>query len=113
MRCVKCGAENRERRKFCAKRAALLARSCPEGGASHEPGEDFCGECASPLGQPSVPSAKKASDAPILLAEAYAPENLEGERKTVTALFADIRGSTELMEGLDPEEARRIVDPAL
>jgi hypothetical protein len=37
----------------------------------------------------------------------------EGERKTVTALFADIKGSTELMEDLEPEEARAIVDPAL
>ncbi|MGC2304303.1 ATP-binding protein, partial [Candidatus Binatus sp.] len=36
-----------------------------------------------------------------------------GERKTVTALFADIKGSMDLMEGLDPEEARAIVDPAL
>jgi class 3 adenylate cyclase len=39
-------------------------------------------------------------------------EGLEGERKTVTALFADIKGSMELMEDLDPEEARTIVDPA-
>ena len=38
---------------------------------------------------------------------------IEGERKTVTALFADIKGSTELMEDLDPEEARAIIDPAL
>ena len=38
---------------------------------------------------------------------------IEGERKTVTALFADIKGSTELMRDLDPEEARAIVDPAL
>ena len=38
---------------------------------------------------------------------------LEGERKTVTALFADIKGSMDLMEDLDPEEARAIVDPAL
>jgi class 3 adenylate cyclase len=38
---------------------------------------------------------------------------LDGERKTVTALFADLKGSTELMEDLDPEEARNIVDPAL
>jgi len=42
-----------------------------------------------------------------------APENLEGERKTVTALFADIKGSMDLIEDLDPEEARAIVDPAL
>jgi class 3 adenylate cyclase len=38
---------------------------------------------------------------------------IEGERKTVTALFADIKGSMELMEDLDPEEARGVVDPAL
>jgi class 3 adenylate cyclase/predicted ATPase len=38
---------------------------------------------------------------------------LDGERKTVSALFADIKGSTELMQDLDPEEARAIVDPAL
>jgi class 3 adenylate cyclase/tetratricopeptide (TPR) repeat protein len=37
----------------------------------------------------------------------------EGERKTVTTLFADIKGSMELIEDLDPEEARRLVDPAL
>ena len=37
----------------------------------------------------------------------------DGERKIVTALFADIKGSMELMEDLDPEEARAIVDPAL
>jgi class 3 adenylate cyclase len=37
----------------------------------------------------------------------------DGERKTITALFADIKGSTSLIEELDPEEARRIVDPTL
>jgi len=37
----------------------------------------------------------------------------EGERKTITALFADIKGSMELIEDLDPEEARRLFDPAL
>jgi class 3 adenylate cyclase len=45
--------------------------------------------------------------------ETSAAENREGERKTVTALFADIKGSMELIEDLDPEEARAIVDPAL
>jgi class 3 adenylate cyclase len=42
-----------------------------------------------------------------------ARHTLEGERKQVTVLFADIKGSTELIEGLDPEEARRLLDPAL
>jgi len=44
---------------------------------------------------------------------AHAANVVDGERKTVTALFADIKGSTELMEDLDPEEAQALVDPAL
>jgi class 3 adenylate cyclase len=56
---------------------------------------------------------EKSTDPPIRIAETPSSEGLEGERKTVTALFADIKGSTELMEDLDPEEARAIIDPAL
>ena len=112
MRCAKCGAENREGRKFCAKCAAPLARLCPQCGASNEPGEDFCGDCAAALGKPTA-SAVKSNDHPIRVIETSAPETLDGERKTITALFADIKGSTELEQDLDPEEARAIVDPAL
>jgi class 3 adenylate cyclase len=55
-----------------------------------------------------------AQPPPFQLSDAIpATEIIDGERKTVTALFADIKGSTELMEDLDPEEARSIVDPAL
>jgi len=42
-----------------------------------------------------------------------ASEHITGERKVVTVLFADIKGSMELIEDLDPEEARAIVEPAL
>jgi len=112
MRCSKCGSDNRDGRKFCAKCAAPLARLCPQCGTSNEPGEDFCGECAAALGQPPAAS-KKSNDPPIRITDTPAPENIEGERKTVTALFADIKGSTELMADLDPEEARAIIDPAL
>src|SRR4029077_514007 len=38
---------------------------------------------------------------------------LEGERKQVTVLFADIRGSTKLLEGIDPEEGQKLIDPVL
>jgi class 3 adenylate cyclase len=53
------------------------------------------------------------SDSVRVRLESAAPEKVDGKRKTVTTLFADIRGSTELMEDLDPEEARAIIDPAL
>jgi class 3 adenylate cyclase len=55
----------------------------------------------------------KSSDQLIRVIETLAPETLEGERKTVTAPFADIKSSMELIEDLDPEEARAVVDPAL
>ncbi len=51
-----------------------------------------------------------------ILAEQAAMESrgaADGERKTITALFADLKGSTALIEGLDPEDARAIIDPAL
>ena len=59
------------------------------------------------------PQASSTVSAIRLTPEHSAGDPLEGERKTVTALFADIKGSTELMEDLDPEEARAIIDPAL
>ena len=111
MRCSKCGVENREGRKFCAKCATPLSRLCPKCGVSNEPDEDFCGECGTQLGQPPAASVKKPNDAPIRAAETPVPESIDGERKTVTALFADIRGSTELERELDPEDARAVVDP--
>ena len=58
-------------------------------------------------------SVKKFTDGPIRIGDVTAPETIEGERKTAAALFADIKGSMELIEDLDPEEARAIVDPAL
>src|SRR5262249_4602645 len=90
-----------------------LTRVCSQCGASNEPSEDFCGECAAPLAKPSTPSAKKASNGPILVAETSASENLQGERKPVAILFADIKGSMQRIEDLDPEDARAVVDPAL
>jgi class 3 adenylate cyclase len=113
MRSTKCESENRDGRKFCAKCGAALARRCPRCGASNEPGEDFCGECGAVLGAPAAAPVERSEHAPIRVTETPAAENLDGERKTVTALFADIKGSTELEQDLDPEEARAIVDPAL
>jgi class 3 adenylate cyclase len=85
---------------------------CARCGAQNEPDEDFCGECAAPLASSTTP-VKKSSETPIRIVESSSTESFDGERKIVTALFADIKGSMELMEDLDPEEARAIVDPAL
>src|SRR5271166_767442 len=119
MRCAKCGADNREGRKFCAQCGVALAAKCARCGASNEPGEKFCGQCGAALVETAPALAPEASAAkPIapgirVTSEQPAGEALDGERKTVTVLFADIKGSMELIEDLDPEDARAIVDPAL
>ena len=109
MRCGKCGFENPEGMKFCGQCTNPLALICPKCRFENPPGFKFCGQCTAPLSasdQKTVPS--------VLMGEAAADaEAVDGERKTVTALFADIKGSTELMRDLDPEEARAIVDPVL
>ena len=110
MRCSKCGFDNPGGMKFCGQCTTPLAQVCPKCGFENPPGVRFCGQCTTPLGSGSPgPWSSKPPTAP----EADGPTALEGERKTVTALFADIKGSTELMEDLDPEEARAIIDPAL
>ena len=65
--------------------------------------------------QPPTPNTRSPiSYTPAHLAERIRAVSLaEGERKTITALFADLKGSTALIEGLDPEDARAIIDPAL
>src|SRR5207245_2426248 len=114
MRCSKCGSDNREGRKFCTSCGALLVPVCPKCGAPIGPDERFCGECGAEI-RVSAPGATPiAQPRPLQLSDAIpATEVIDGERKTVTALFADIKGSMELMEDLDPEEARAVVDPAL
>jgi class 3 adenylate cyclase len=123
MRCSKCGSDNRQGRKFCAECGAPLSARCANCGVVNEPNEKFCGECGASLTLSAEPATGQPLQAPLVepsirvtsdLAEADATVfDLEDERKTVTALFADIKGSMELMEDLDPEEARAIVDPAL
>jgi class 3 adenylate cyclase len=116
MRCSKCGSDNRTGRKFCANCGAPLAVACPRCGASNQPEERFCGECGAPLQDVAATAAASKPTSLVIDAAAtpVAPSSLaDGERKTITALFADLKGSTELIESLDPEEARAIVDPAL
>src|SRR3984957_8768298 len=117
MKCSTCGAENPAEQKFCNECATPFKTRCLKCGYENPPTAKFCGECASPLNTPQSSGRSPAPTAPaamILIAAEHAePSSIEGERKTVTALFADIKGSTELMEDLDPEDARAIIDPAL
>src|ERR1700686_4673132 len=120
MKCANCGADNPTGLKFCEQCAAPLKKRCAQCGFENSPAARFCGECACALAGNTRASSPKAPPArPFAPEIRVTPEQpdasavIDGERKTVTALFADIKGSTELMEDLDPEEARAIVDPAL
>jgi hypothetical protein len=119
MQCPRCHAQNREGRRFCAECAAPLAVPCPSCGFSNEPGEKFCGGCAAPLtvtGHPPEPTfTSLQAYTPKHLAEKIltAKSALEGERKQVTVLFADLKGSMELLADRDAEEARKLLDPVL
>jgi class 3 adenylate cyclase/predicted ATPase len=87
-------------------------------GAAPAPGSPSHGSGSQP---PPPHSPPPAAYTPPHLAERIRAEQAamaarglpDGERKTITALFADLKGSTALIEGLDPEEARAIIDPAL
>src|SRR5262245_46325906 len=113
MLCPKCRTESISGRKFCPECGSPLSNRCVKCGADNSPAAKFCEDCGTALGMSGAVSANLVTEAPIRVIETPAPENCEGERKTVTALFAEIKGSMELMEDLDPEEARAIVNPAL
>ena len=118
MRCSKCGTNNPSTNNFCAKCGNALAKHCAKCKAENPPTSDFCGKCGAPLtngagGEVATSTPQRASSSVCVAPEGNSSEALDGERKTVTALFADIKGSTELMRDLDPEEARAIVDPVL
>ena len=110
MRCSKCGTESKTGKKFCAECGSPLSNRCSKCGSDNASDAKFCADCGASL----IAAALATEAAPPSARDApSAPSALEGERKTVTALFADIKGSTELEQHLDPEEARAIVDPAL
>jgi predicted ATPase/class 3 adenylate cyclase len=122
MKCSKCGHKNRGGARFCEECAAPLERACANCGAQLAPIAKFCSECGQPTGQPAPAMSPTAPrfGAP----EAYTPRHLaektltskaalEGERKQVTVLFADVKGSMERLADRDPEETRRLIDPIL
>ncbi len=120
MRCSSCGTENPAGMKFCGNCAAPMKNRCAACGFENPPQFKFCGECGVSLttasgGTASAKPVPSNAPPPIRIApeQPASSEVPGGERKTVTALFADIKGSMDLMEDLDPEEARALIDPAL
>src|SRR5262247_4186389 len=110
MRCPSCRHDNRSDRRFCTQCGTTLAMRCPSCGAAIEVGEKFCGGCGVALtidGRATTPSAAHVP----LLAEKIrqAKATVEGERKEVSVLFVDVKGSMELAEHLDPEAWSQIM----
>ena len=133
MKCPNCGTLNREGAKFCSNCGTSLAANCLNCGFSLDPGARFCSNCGHPVGGP-VAAAVVASPATEATPQAetsmgrlqqYVPKELigkleaaranrsmAGERRIVTVLFCDVKGSTALAEMLDPEEWAAIMNGA-
>src|SRR5262245_30117162 len=122
MNCLQCQAQNPGDAVFCENCGSRLEVVCPNCGGATRLGAKFCKKCGQRLLEAApvelVTAGKFGS------VEAYTPKHLaekiltsksmlEGERKQVTVLFADMKGSMELLADRDPEEARKILDPIL
>ena len=119
MVCPRCQQDAPSDAVFCPKCGAKLSVGCPQCGAANAPDDNFCRKCGARVTVSTQPTATRFA-AP----ESYTPKHLaeriltsraalEGERKQVTVLFADLKGSMELLADRDPEEARRLLDPVV
>jgi class 3 adenylate cyclase len=118
MKCSRCQHDNPANAKFCLECGARLAQTCANCRSELPPSAKFCLECGERVAAPASDRARFSSP------ESYTPKHLaekiltskaalEGERKQVTVLFADLKGSMELLAERDPEEARKFLDPVL
>src|SRR5499425_2199049 len=118
MHCPRCRCENADASRFCTQCGARLVRQCGSCGADLVEGVRFCGQCGLAVDTPRPTQPRFASP------EAYTPRHLaekiltarpaiEGERKQLTVLFADLKSSMELMADRDPEQTRKLLDPVL
>ena len=132
MNCTNCGTLNPQDARFCSNCGTPLALTCSQCGTRLQPGARFCHNCGHPISAevaPATPaSAPKNTTQPQAvndLLERYIPRGLlsrlesarisrlmEGERRVVTILFCDVKGSTEAAAGLDPEEWAEIINGA-
>ncbi len=105
MLCATCQQENPASARFCGECGARHTPTCPGCETPHRPDQNFCWECGTRL---AATAGTPGSHIPRHLAERILTSKaaLEGERKQVTVLFADLKGSTELLADRDPEESQ-------
>ncbi len=115
MNCASCGHENPEKAKFCLECGQAIALRCSSCATELPAGAKYCLECGTPTSgsTPRSHAERAPSDyTPKHLADKILQSKsaLEGERKQVTVMFADVTRSMELAEALDPEEWHGILD---
>jgi class 3 adenylate cyclase len=113
MKCEKCGAENPAGKRFCGDCGVALVNRCAQCGADNPAEKKYCGDCGAALGgdKPAAAPVRRPI-APKHLADRILTSRaaLEGERKQVTVLFADVKGSMDLAEQMDPEDFSQIMN---
>jgi class 3 adenylate cyclase len=120
MQCPQCQHENPSGANFCNSCGARLELVCVACKHTNVAGSRFCNSCGRALGDATPPLQPPRFASP----ETYTPKHLaekiltsksalEGERKQVTVLFADMKGSMELLADRDPEDARKLLDPVI
>jgi class 3 adenylate cyclase/tetratricopeptide (TPR) repeat protein len=116
MQCPKCQFENREEAMFCSECGYKFEITCPKCESKIRSGSKFCDECGEKIAElletPSLDYTHPQSYTPKFLADKIlkSRSSIEGERKLVTVLFADVANSTAIFEKIDPEEVHQIMD---
>ena len=122
MKCNRCQFENPKGSKFCLECGQKFEFKCPNCNKDLPIEAKFCNECGHNLRKPSETPPKDLSfDEKLTKIQKYLPKGLtekilsqrdriEGERKQVTVMFADMEGFTKLSERLGPEEAYTVID---
>jgi hypothetical protein len=116
MQCPRCQHENPLGARFCNGCGARAELACAQCGQVNRAGSRFCNGCGAKLGDPVTEGPQPCFASPVTYTPKHLAEKiltsksaLQGERKQVTVLFADLKGSMELLADRDPKEARKLL----